>query len=192
MMELDEAIKHCEEVAEKNEIQAEKWQEEGGEEWGKTTACRDCAAEHRQLAEWLKELKELRKLAVINPIIAGYNEVYEKLRKGNIETSNDKDLLKTAVGTLENVMPKYRRLSEENQKQKEQIAEYKRLLKAAVKDFKLVIRDMLTCEHCKWFNAETTECSYPDENTSCKEIAGWRHEGEALKLIGEDDNESQN
>lgn len=59
-MTIDEAIKHCLEVAEQNDIQADKWQEEGGEEWGKTTACRECAAEQRQLAEWLTELKELR------------------------------------------------------------------------------------------------------------------------------------
>lgn len=62
MMELDEAIKHCLEVAEQNDIQADKWQEEGGEEWGKTTACRECAAEQRQLAEWLRELKEAKRL----------------------------------------------------------------------------------------------------------------------------------
>lgn len=61
-MTLDEAIKHCLEVAEQNETQADKWQEEGGEEWGKTTACRECAADHRQLAEWLTELKEAKRL----------------------------------------------------------------------------------------------------------------------------------
>lgn len=61
-MTIDEAIKHCLEVAEQKETQAEKWQEEGGEEWGKTTACRECAAEHRQLAEWLRELKEAKRL----------------------------------------------------------------------------------------------------------------------------------
>ena len=42
-MTLDEAIKHCEEVA-------ENVMHENAE----------CAAEHRQLAEWLRELKELR------------------------------------------------------------------------------------------------------------------------------------
>lgn len=59
-MTIDEAIKHCLEVAEQNDTQADKWQEEGGEQWGKTTACRECAAEHRQLGEWLTELKNLR------------------------------------------------------------------------------------------------------------------------------------
>lgn len=44
-MTLDEAIKHCEEVA------------DGFTEQGK---CEECAAEHRQLANWLKELKDYR------------------------------------------------------------------------------------------------------------------------------------
>ena len=61
-MTLDEAIKHCLEVAEQNDAQAEKWREEGGKQWGKTTACRECAADHRQLAEWLTELKEAKRL----------------------------------------------------------------------------------------------------------------------------------
>ena len=53
MMNLDEAIKHCEEKG-----------------------CGDtkCAAEHRQLAEWLKEVKELR------------SENYPKLTEGIGET----------------------------------------------------------------------------------------------------------
>ena len=43
-MEIDEAIKHCEEVAEE-----------------KQKSCVECARDHLQLAEWLKELKRLRK-----------------------------------------------------------------------------------------------------------------------------------
>ena len=39
-MTIEEAIKHCEEVAD--------------------SKCDVCGAEHRQLAEWLKELKERR------------------------------------------------------------------------------------------------------------------------------------
>ena len=61
-MTIDEAISHCLEVAEQNDIQADKWQEEGGEEWGKTTACRECAADHRQLVEWLRELRKAKRL----------------------------------------------------------------------------------------------------------------------------------
>mgnify|MGYP007070226511 CR=1 FL=1 len=44
-MKLDEAIKHREEVAE-----------------DRAGCCEDCAEEHRQLAEWLRELKHLRNL----------------------------------------------------------------------------------------------------------------------------------
>lgn len=39
-MTLDEAIQHCEEVA--------------------NSECSECANEHKQLAEWLKELKAFR------------------------------------------------------------------------------------------------------------------------------------
>ena len=42
-MTLDEAIKHCEDVAE-----------------DRCGCAEDCVEEHRQLAEWLKELKALR------------------------------------------------------------------------------------------------------------------------------------
>lgn len=55
-MTLDEAIKHAEKVAEEKEEQA--WEAQLQEEY---ITCKDCAKEHRQLAEWLKELKQLRK-----------------------------------------------------------------------------------------------------------------------------------
>lgn len=48
-MTLDEAIKHCKEK--------EKEQALNG--------CFACAEEHKQLAEWLKELKEWRKLKAV-------------------------------------------------------------------------------------------------------------------------------
>ncbi len=40
MMTLDEAIQHCEEVA--------------------SNVCGECSEDHMQLANWLKELKELK------------------------------------------------------------------------------------------------------------------------------------
>jgi biotin-(acetyl-CoA carboxylase) ligase len=57
-MTLDEAIKHSEEVAEEKEKQA--WESQLQEEYEKIKPCKKCAEEHRQLAEWLKELKQLR------------------------------------------------------------------------------------------------------------------------------------
>jgi hypothetical protein len=61
-MTLDEAIKHCLEVAEKNESKAQKigCQFLGTTKDREATECRECAAEHRQLAEWLTDYKELK------------------------------------------------------------------------------------------------------------------------------------
>jgi len=54
-MTLDEAIKHCNEVAERLE---------GKNGYAYTDAtCEECAKEHRQLAEWLKELKRWKEFA---------------------------------------------------------------------------------------------------------------------------------
>lgn len=71
MLDIDAAIKHCEEVAKQNEISAityKNCKEIKTNMYEKLTAekaeneCRECAAEHRQLAEWLKELKEAKRL----------------------------------------------------------------------------------------------------------------------------------
>lgn len=68
-MTLDEAIKHCEEVAEENDLAAGMYEilaENNHNAYEKLTAettssrCAECATDHRQLAEWLKELKDLR------------------------------------------------------------------------------------------------------------------------------------
>lgn len=48
-MKLEDAIKHCEEVAEKDCI------------------CEECAKEHRQLAEWLRELELYRETLIGRP-----------------------------------------------------------------------------------------------------------------------------
>ena len=62
-MTLDEAIKHSEEVAERYEKMEDSHDEKLKEE------CLQCAADHRQLAEWLKELKQYKE--IVNRI---YNE----------------------------------------------------------------------------------------------------------------------
>jgi hypothetical protein len=64
MLDIDTAIKHCLEVAEQNETQADKIGRQfiGSAMDKRATDCRECAADHRQLAEWLTELKEARKL----------------------------------------------------------------------------------------------------------------------------------
>ena len=62
-MTLDEAIQHEEDVAEKLEKEAgciRSWGPADLEAKGAEN-CVACAAEHRQLAEWLRELKRLRR-----------------------------------------------------------------------------------------------------------------------------------
>jgi hypothetical protein len=69
---LDEAIKHCEEVAEKNEKECKNWaygasqindDESRKKQYLKHAEMwKECAKEHRQLAKWLKELKERREI----------------------------------------------------------------------------------------------------------------------------------
>ena len=61
-MTIDEAIKHCLEVAEQKDHESfiDRWSDD--DEWSESLKenCRQCAADHRQLAEWLKELKAAR------------------------------------------------------------------------------------------------------------------------------------
>ena len=63
---IDEAIKHAEEVAEEKQLKAHnlKLCKDYGNPKSTITSgvveCETCAEEHRQLAEWLKELKRLR------------------------------------------------------------------------------------------------------------------------------------
>ena len=56
-MTLEEAIIHAEEIALQKDTEAE---EHNPRYTGLIRECKECAAEHRQLAEWLKELKERR------------------------------------------------------------------------------------------------------------------------------------
>lgn len=70
MMNLDEAIKHCIKIAEKYEEECKNWaygasqindDENRKKQYQKHAEMwQECAKEHRQLAEWLKELKAYR------------------------------------------------------------------------------------------------------------------------------------
>jgi len=72
-MNLDEAIQHCEEVAEEQEklyricpasesglLHCDGTKDCKTLKNGKNKGCQKCADDHRQLAEWLKELKASR------------------------------------------------------------------------------------------------------------------------------------
>lgn len=60
-MTLEDAIKHAEGVAQAKEREAKENRNHGG--WAyddEAVKCSACAAEHRQLAEWLKILKKAK------------------------------------------------------------------------------------------------------------------------------------
>ena len=127
-MTLDDAIKHCKEVAlqnDKDAITFKNCKESKTTLWEKLTAeqaehnCKQCADDHRQLAEWLTELKELR--VRIKQLESDYEELEELNSKHMCETDT----------LLDRVREDYRT-----------IWELKRLLKLAVEDFKEV-RDYL-------------------------------------------------
>lgn len=69
-MTIEEAIKHCEEVTKEQEKAATEWHENqvrkcklipfAEMDYTYENNCKKCAEEHRQLAEWLKELKQYK------------------------------------------------------------------------------------------------------------------------------------
>ena len=59
MKDLDEVIKHAEEVAKEKYNEAQESIMCNRFQYADN--CRDCAEEHEQLAEWLKELRKLKK-----------------------------------------------------------------------------------------------------------------------------------
>lgn len=148
---LDEAIKHCLEVAEENEELSSKFDE--WDDWEKADAdnCRECAADHRRLAEWLTELKQWRRVYGICP---NYEMCIPECKEGY----------------------------------NAQIAEYKRLLKAAVEDLNATVAKVynggMICECCKW-KSQIGECCCPDSG-GCDTDYRWRYADEAKKLLNDE------
>ena len=68
-MTIDEIIKDQIDMAKLNENRAERWKERGDNEAAKLN--NKLAADHRQLAEWLTELKEAKRLLKL--AVEGYN-----------------------------------------------------------------------------------------------------------------------
>lgn len=79
-------------------------------------------------------------------------------------------------------------LREKQESADRQIAEYKRLLKAAVDDVRYCMRSYDPCEVCALLE-ENGECVAADDD-DCSEKYKWRYEAEALALIGEDGEEN--
>lgn len=124
-MTIDEAIKRCEEKAEEQEYVSQiivgLHREESEREH--KAACDACAAEHRQLAEWLTELKEAKRL------LKAAAEDIVWLNEHTVD-GEGQCLIETAT-------------------------------------------DMETCLACPL-------------NVNNSHVCGWKHQAEALALIGED------
>lgn len=78
---LDEAIQHCLDVAEKNETTARRigQQYEGTLLDRDAKECRRCAADHRQLAEWLIDYKYIKdQVSKLNNLGAAFNIIRER------------------------------------------------------------------------------------------------------------------
>lgn len=78
-MTIEEAIKHCEEVAHERRI-------ESGEcisvnDLENAEACYECGEEHKQLAEWLKELKQRREAEISTQPKTNGDKARESLSK---------------------------------------------------------------------------------------------------------------
>ena len=87
-MTIDEAIKHCEEVAEYNENELSHIDVYNAELAGDASRCVECAADHRQIAEWLRELKEAKRLLKLAVEDLHYLECHTVDEEGSCLISN--------------------------------------------------------------------------------------------------------
>ena len=112
-MNIDEAIKHAREVAERNR-RAINFEPGDSVDDDIKTNCLNCAEEHEQLAEWLEELKRYRELEAklngitVEQIVNAFVERIEKetnegYERGMILTNADADMWEAykALGTPE-------------------------------------------------------------------------------------------
>lgn len=81
---LEQAIQHCEEVAKELEEEAVKGCCDDSETMDK---CIECADEHRQLTEWLRELKK-------------YRTIFRKIERILFENGYTMDDLDTIFGKV--------------------------------------------------------------------------------------------
>jgi len=184
-MTIDEAIKHCLEVAEENDLAAETYEllaENNHNAYERLTAetnssrCAECAADHRQLAEWLTELQELR-LQIEAPKLGSIEEYHYELAKCKVAfwSCNRRCM---------NAEEQYRRKADELRKAQEQIAEQlmelkvaKQYLMEAVDGFRALGKEL--DEKCE-LNLDCSKCQL-NNGGNCR---SWKHAKAVMKLIG--------
>mgnify|MGYP003290233264 CR=1 FL=1 len=112
-MTIDEAIKHCLEVAEQNEQGLYDAIALGGQSptQEEIANCEQCAADHRQLAEWLTDYKELKnsigavKLELLKEAQVELEKRSNMLHDAIAELEEAKRLLKSATNVLNMFIP---------------------------------------------------------------------------------------
>lgn len=88
-MTLEEAIKYYSELAEENEKDAEQFKRIKATQ-DMISHCYECAEEHRQLANWLKELKAYKKA----------HAVIKGLREWHLTDGNEMVAMTISMNTL--------------------------------------------------------------------------------------------
>ena len=81
MMTLDEAIKHAEVVAVEKESDAQNLEYSKLDWRHEANQCSECASQHRQLAEWLKDYKRLLEQTKWTPVSEGDPNIHSRCMK---------------------------------------------------------------------------------------------------------------
>ena len=110
-MTLDEAIKHCEEVAE--ELRNVDMGELDALYCGDTECiearkndCIECANEHKQLAEWLKELKQFKEQKSCEDTVNRQSVLDINFKQIMLTTANPAEMIRQKVKALPPATPK--------------------------------------------------------------------------------------
>ena len=189
-MTLDEAIKHCNEVAQNNICQRDDAADYG--DVGTASYYQQCADEHLQLAEWLRELQSLREAVkhlsewnrkltdYKNEVVCKYGESQEELQELRekhwdecrqiAHYDNDlKEVIKLTGTTIETAL--------ENLDAKDLIRELAKYLYEAVDGFRALGKYL--DDHCK-IDLDCEKCPLQNGG-NCR---SWKHTKAVLKLIG--------
>lgn len=171
-MTIEEAISHALEVAGEQQERADSAELIDILDGLDVESCKECATEHRQLAEWLRELKELREE---NKVLTSECDRLIKEKGELLNKVSDGDVLR--ICQLED------RLQAELDNShclEIELKEAKRLLKSATN----VLNMFIPCDedyNCSECIKQRRSCDYDD---SFK----WRYLDEALKLTGDEPN----
>lgn len=168
-MTLEEAISHALEVAGEQQERADSAELIDILDGLDVEDCKECASEHRQLAEWLTELKELREenkvlTSECDRLIKEKGELLQKVSGGDVlRICQLEDRLQAELDNSHCL--------------EIELAEAKRLLKSATN----VLNMFIPCDR----DYNCRECIKQRQNCDYDDSFKWRYADEALKLLGD-------